>query len=256
MNNTTNGPRHAASQSYDARRLVYIVMGLSNSGKSTKVAELVDKAKLKGIKCAVLNRDKYLDKTLYHDPTEVLLAEDWCRVDFLTALEDPTIRRIFIDNNNLEADFRQYYIDLCESRDIEWCILRVGKFTNEFATECLKVHGGGSAGHIDWAEYRRQLQMWGEYYQQKIADIQLLEAKGYEQVRTMSDTRLIATRSTSSGREVVLGITGDGNYIRAYIFKDDELGLKLFKTALNVTQWVNKDDAKLTIGRRYNGSFM
>lgn len=251
-----SSPRLSVPCSYNERRLVYIVMGLSNSGKTTKVNELVEKAVARNLKCTVCSRNNYSDENTYKSALGIRVAEGWCNLSFLQALDDLSVRRIFIDNNNLEPEFRQYYIDECEKRDIEWCILRVGKFTNTYAQECLEVHGGGSKPHVDWAEYRRQLQLWGEYYQAKLRDIESLIAKGYEQVRTMSDTRLIATRLTSSGREVVLGISGDGSYIRAYIFNDAEVGLKFYKEALNVTQWVNKAESKITVGRRYNGSLV
>lgn len=237
---------------YDERRIVFIMLGLSNSGKTTRTNALKSRFEGRGLKSIAVSASNFLKQEGVPSPAEVELAENWCQEKFLESLNDVSIRRIFVDNNNLVPEQRQFYIEECEKRDIEWVIVSVGRFTNDFAESCYRNNA-----KVDWATYRRELQSWGEYYRSVLAEIESIKAKGYEDARMMrGDTRIVATRITEQGREVVFGAKADGTYIRAFIFKDNDMGNKVYLTAINAEHGVDKEHAKMTIGRRYNGSML
>lgn len=237
---------------YHERRIVFIMLGLSNSGKTTRANALKSRFEGRGLKSTIRSTNDFIVSGSNASGAEIEACESKCRATFISDLEDISIRRIFVDNNNLDKRQRDFYIQECEKRDVEWVIVAVGRFTNQFADECYRKNS-----KADWATYRRELQLWGEYYRSILLEIETLKSKGFEEARMMrGDTRIVATRMTEQGREVVFGIKANGSYVRAFIFSDATMGSKAYSSALTAEHRVDKEDAKMTIGRRYNGSLV
>lgn len=227
---------------FNERRIVYIVIGLLGSGKSTKVKSMVDTFESKGIKSAVV------------EPKGVGgILSDVCKAQFHEFLSNPKIRRIFIDNSNLWKDEREYYKSECESYGIEWIILSVGRFTKEASLKYLQYNDRGYTAE----DYTRQLKLWSEYYGSEVlSNMQTIQnAYGYDKVRAMKDTRIIGIKSSPNGTVVALGLELDGSFVRSFLFLKESDALALFTNA-TMTGFNPSTKAKvMTIGHHYKNSF-
>lgn len=227
---------------FSERRIVYIVIGLLGSGKTTKVKSMVDTFESNGLKSAVVS------------PKGVggILSE-LCKKEFNDLILDPTVRRIFLDNSNLWRDEREYYKAECESNGVEWIILSVGRFTKEASLKYLQYNDRGYVAE----DYTRQLRLWSEYYVSEVLNsMEVIRDKfNYDKVRAMKDTRIVGIKSTPTGTVVALGLELDGSFVRSFLFMKESDALNLFNTA-TMTGFKPSIKAKvMTIGHHYKNSF-
>ena len=228
---------------FNERRIVYIVIGLLGSGKTSKVNAMVDTFASHGLKSLVIS------------PKGVggILSSE-CKEDFNVAIKDSSIRRIFIDNSNLWKEEREYYIKGCESNAIEWIILSVGRFTKEASQRYLQYNDKGYKAD----DYKRQLHLWSEYYGGEVLkNMETIKVEhGYDKTRVMKDTRIIGLRSTPNGTVVALGLELDGSFVRSFLFLNQEDAESLFEKA-TMTGFIPLKNADImTIGHHYKNSFI
>lgn len=226
---------------FNDRRVVYIVMGLLGSGKTTKVTSMIDNFKSKGLRSVSVEGD-----------TVGGVLSEYCKSKFDGAIKDDSIRRIFIDGCNLWREERDYYIQECEKNDVEWILLLVGRFTRESTLQYQQYNLKGYKED----DYSRQLKLWSEYYADVLKTLSYVKLKyGYEETRVMKDTQIIGIKDTPTGYVVTLGIKKDGSFIRSFAFADKQDALTLFKSATMTGYTPAKSATVMTVGRHYNNSF-
>ena len=227
---------------FNERRIVYIVIGLLGSGKSTKVKAMSETFASKGLNPLVIT-PKGVGGVL----------SDECKAEFTAALADPKVRRIFIDNCNLWKEEREYFIKACEDNLIEWIILSVGRFTKEASLRYLQYNDQ----NYSYDDYKRQLKLWSEYYGGEVLkNMESIKADyGYERIRAMKDTRIIGLRKAPNGTVVALGLEPDGSFVRSFMFLDEKDALDLYESATMTGYTPTAKANVMTIGHHYKNSF-
>ena len=216
-------------------------MGLLGSGKTSKVASMIENFKSKGLRSVSIEGN-----------TVGGVLSDYCKDKFADAITDPSIRRIFVDGCNLWKAERDYYIQECENNDIEWVLLLVGRFTREATLQYQQYNVKGYTAD----DYARQLKLWSEYYGDVLKTLNYVKDKyGYDETRVMKDTQIIGIKDTPTGHVVTLGIKKDGSFIRSFAFSDKQDALTLFNSATMTGYTPSKSATVMTVGRHYTNSF-
>ena len=143
-------------------QIVYILRGLSGSGKSQVARDLIGYERAQpvprnfGVICSA---DDYfmVDGEYRFDPEKLSEAHDACFMKFKKALDDG-VRVVVVDNTNIRKDWYAAYVDECYREGVVFTVLEVNIPSNE--AELQDIMDRGSHG-VPESTYRR----WMEDYE-------------------------------------------------------------------------------------------
>jgi len=142
-------------------RTVYILQGISGSGKSTTTKALMGRQEQHADE-VVVSADKFWDIRGHYDFDVQFIknSHEWCFAEFIKALRN-NANAIFVDNTNTSSWEYNRYIDAAEKMGYKVYLVPVhGELSEEEILECYKRNVHEVPLEAIQGQYNRLIKTW------------------------------------------------------------------------------------------------